>query len=284
MAEFAPRKILRPPARALQRRQHHNLYERDWEHTLNDTGNRWALEATCRRDRRHQHDSRLLTRPVLDRLQIANITPELPTYVRDPYRVIRDIRHDNRSADRLGPGLLPPPPRAEMPSRAETVGTDGPGVEMGDSGSQQQASRMRRRNGGAVDVADDWAETTATNKRGFTKRIKKSAVEKKPDPDALIWDEIHASLEPMLHSLDEGHRYLFLSSESSDFCRISLLSLGSDKRPVKQWNLIRQAVYARRGRWNWPLLSGKPRLDLVEVDLLEKTQNDALNVSSNLNV
>ncbi|KAK1853509.1 hypothetical protein CCHR01_03826 [Colletotrichum chrysophilum] len=285
MAEFAkPRQAPRAPARAHQRRQHHSLGERDWEQALDNTGHRWALEAIGYRGRRHHNDAHLLMKLFLALPQIVNPTPELPTYIRDPYRGIREVRYENRFADHLGPGLLPPPPRAKTPFRAETVGTDDPGVEMGDSGSRQQATGIRRRNGGASDVADDSAETTATNQRGFTKRIRKIAVEKKPDPDALIWEEINASLEPMLDSLDEDHLYLFLSSGSSDFCRISLLSLGNDKRPVKQWNLIRQAAYARRGRWNWPLLRGEPRLDLVEVGLLEKTQNDALKVSSNLNV
>lgn len=117
-------------------------------------------------------------------------------------------------------------------------------------------------------MADDSAETTATNKRGSTKRIKKIGVERKPDPDALIWDEINASLKSVFDILGKDQSCLLLCSGKSDFCRISLVPLGNDRGPVERWNSIREAAYALRARWIWPSSCGKPRLELVEVSFL----------------
>lgn len=198
-------------------------------------------------------------------LQTGYPMQELPRYIRDPYRGIREIRHDGRFADRLGPCLLPPP-RTRALSRAETIEVDEPGTEMSDLGSQQQATGTRRRNGGAEGTADDSAETTATKKRGLTMRIRQIPVGKKPDPDALIWDEINASLKPLFDSLNKDSSCLLLCSGKSDFCRISPVSLGNDKESVDHWEAMRRKAYSIRGIWRWLRWVGKSRLELVEVE------------------
>ncbi|KAH0432024.1 umta methyltransferase family protein [Colletotrichum camelliae] len=204
MAELAqPRQTPRVPARAHQRRQLHSLDEQDWQQTLDNTGNRRALEIIGHRSRQYQNNAHSPMKSFFALLQTVNPTTELPTYIRDPYREIW---------------------------------------------SQQQATGIRRRNGGAEGTADDSAETTATKKRGLTMRIRQIPVEKKPDPDALIWDEINASLKPLLDSLDKDHRYLFLGSGSSDFCRISLVvstdrkSEQEHQKPTKRTAAINMAA------------------------------------------
>lgn len=272
MAELAqPPQPLRVPARAHRRRHHRNLYEPD---RTNDRWNPGAISYS----QRQQPDTYLLQTiyDILALLWIGNRLPKsLPSFAQDAFGGIPQMAFASRFLGPSNPALQrplpppPPPPRAEEPFR-ETLPEMGESNPKDDTASQPQTTGVRRRNGQAGDTVHDSAETTATNTTGVPRKpmeIKFIFPNKpeKADPDATTWDEINASLKPMVDSLDKDSSCLLLCSGQPDFCRISPVSLSNDKGSVDHWESMRRRASSLRGRWKWLPWVGKPRLELVEV-------------------
>ncbi|KAL3304785.1 hypothetical protein RB213_015717 [Colletotrichum asianum] len=271
---------LEQPPRATARAQR-------WRHHQDDrepdrTGDGWNLAVMSHIQRRQRETTLLNVIKDLSGLLWTRDRrrPELlPSFAQDAFGGIPEMAFANRFLGPSNPALqrplLPPSPlplRAEEPFR-ERQPEMSESSPKDDTASQPQTAGVRRRNGQAEDTAHDSAETTATNTTGVPGKpmeIKFIFPNKpeKADPDATTWDEINASLKPMVDSLDKDSSCLLLCSGHPDFCRISPVSLSNDKGSVDHWESMRREASSLRGRWRWLPWVGKPRLDLVEIRAL----------------